>query len=968
MKTVMRRFRSPALVVVLAMTSLANVTLAGGAPQAGLGGNAQLAGNVKDVSGAVMQAVTVRVFISDDADPLIETATDTQGNFSIPLPGGEYRVEVSAPSFTTFDETISVIVGMEPLEVILGIDIVEQEVTVTTEAERLIADTTMSLTSSTLSGDELLDLPANEEDLALYLMLLAGADTTGDLEDDILSNFTIDGFEDGRLPSVDRIAQIIVDPNSMSADGSGPRIEIVTRPGTGAWRRSVSFGFADESLDALTPGEISKPLRQTRDLDFSISGPVIPGFLEMDFNATSRVQERAANSLRAVTPSGEIFNGVVRPEREKGFGIEGDMDLGSNHSLGVEFDYSSSRTENSGVGGFTLPERASDDRGNEWDLDIRDRTFSEDMTNDLRFRIGHEYEQEVPMSSGLAFDVADAFNSGGGTNRSIEKVTVFQVEDRLRLERGEWNLQFGGEFQYRKSANLSENNYNGTYDFASLHDYCRATAFDGVNCLPTQRIVEAALAEGRVPTYLDARGRPVEITGIPTTFTQTSGNGQLNINRVGGDVFVQADRGFGERASLRMGLSYALTNQSRDFLRINPTMNFQYRIMEGTLVSFGTRVNFRDFGQYERLLRNDGSTYQKQLSISSPSFPNPCGGPGTCASGIIEVDELTTSRYVLDPDYQSPYTINPQVNLNQDLPGAVRLTVSYSSSFGIHQERTRNINAPFPGTPLLDEILDLPRDERREIVDRMRPLYPMVGNVRQIESTGRSVSRNFRVRIQPRLDLLLLGMRFSGSFNYNYRWGENDNDFNNPYIREWGPRQRQHQVQSQFRVRMPEEPGIGNAILKTLARATYAGTNFNFNFRANTGSLYSIRSGRDLNGDQSTRDRPEGFIRNSEVGPGRWNLDMTFTKEFYVGTAVDDQAGSNVFPQRGGGGGGRGGDRRGRGPRAGEGRVRFQARVSNLFNHSQPRAYSGVLSSPFFGQPTGFQGGRTVTLSMNLDF
>ena len=126
METVMRRLRSPVLVVVLAMASLANVTLAGGAPQAGLGGSAQLAGNVKDVSGAVMQAVTVRVFNPDDADPLIETATDTRGNFSIPLPGGEYRVEVSAPSFTTFDETISVIVGMEPLEVILGIDIVEQ--------------------------------------------------------------------------------------------------------------------------------------------------------------------------------------------------------------------------------------------------------------------------------------------------------------------------------------------------------------------------------------------------------------------------------------------------------------------------------------------------------------------------------------------------------------------------------------------------------------------------------------------------------------------------------------------------------------------------------------------------------------------------------------------------------------------------------------------------------------------------
>jgi hypothetical protein len=42
--------------------------------------------------------------------------------------------------------------------------------------------------------------------------------------------------------------------------------------------------------------------------------------------------------------------------------------------------------------------------------------------------------------------------------------------------------------------------------------------------------------------------------------------------------------------------------------------------------------------------------------------------------------------------------------------------------------------------------------------------------------------------------------------------------------------------------------------------------------------------------------------------------------------------------------------------------------VNNLLNHSQPRSYSGVLTSPFFGQPTGYTGGRTVSLSMNFDF
>ena len=915
---------------------------------------AALTGNVTDVTGAVMQAVVVRVFEPQGAEPIREAATDADGNFAMALPAGGYRVAIGAPGFTPFEQLVT-LPRREPLAVVLAIDPIELAVDVTPDDE-LAANTAMSLTSTTLAGDELLDLPRNEEDLARELLLMAGADITGDAEADILANFIIDGFSDGRLPRPDQISQIIIDPNPMSADGRGrPRIEIVTRPGTGRWQRSVDVGFADESLNARTPGEIRKEPRQTRDVALELEGPVIPNVLEMTFQLSTETDERAGESLRAITPAGQLFQGVVQPQQQRELEVGAEIQLTPSHRLDVQFTHGTERSTNAGVGGFSLPERGSDDRGTEWTFRVSERMFRENLTNNVRFQVSHSASRATPIRDGIAIDVADAFAGGGGTSRSSDDDLALRVDDTLRWQRGTWSFEWGGWLQYGTQRSIDRDNYNGTFEFASLHDYCRATAFAGANCAETARIVNDALAQGVGPVYLDARGREAEITGVAITFTQAFGNAELEFSELGFNTHVQADRRFGRTASLRLGLRYEGTNHSRDFLRVSPTANFQYRVTGTTLVSVGSQLSFNDFTDYERLLRNDGSTYETELFISSPTFPDPFQG------GAVEMDADAASLWVLDPDYRSPYSVSPQVSVTQEVPGDVRLTLSYSGSYGVHQRRTRNVNAPYPGTPLPQEVLDLPRDERQDAIDRMRPLFPYVGNITQIESSGRSASRTWRLRVQPRGNVEVGGVELSGNMNYTYRSADDDNDFNNPYVREWGPARRDHQVQSRFRIGMPDEVTLANPLLRAIARATYEGTNFNFTFRANTGRLYSIRSGTDLNGDQSSRDRPIGVGRNTEVGPGRWNVDMTFTKDYRLGAASVEQGGGRDEGARGGGG-------RGRGGQADAPRIRFQARVNNVLNRTQARGYRSVVTSPLFGLPTGYTGGRTVSLSMSLDF
>ena len=634
-----------------------------------------------------MWAASVRVFADGFAEPVGETTTDRNGQFSVEVLAGAYRIRVSAPAFRAVDRLVHAVPGLEPLAVTLALEGLEESVDVVDTAGEFAIDALSSLTATTLSGDELLGLPADEEDLALYLLLLAGADSTGDLEDDV-SGFIIDGFDEGRLPRPEEIAQIIIDPTPLRAAGvgEGPRIEIITRPGTGRWRRSASFDFSDESLDATTPGDRTKPARQTRNVDLDLRGPILPGRLDVDVEASTNRQQRVADSLRAITPAGNVFDGVVRPRREHEPELDADIEVASNRSMGVRLDYESRRTENSGVGGFTLAERGTSDARRDWSLQVSERRLGEAFVNDLRVRMRRRGSSAAPVSEGVAIDVADAFNRGGGTRRNLDEETRIQVEDRLRV-------------------------------------------------------------------------------------------------------------------------------------------------------------------------------------------------PGSVSGGRAIIDERRTSLYRLDPDYRSPYSVNPQFNVTQQLPGGLRLSVSYRLRPG-RQQRIRNINAPFPGTPLAPEILMLPRDVRLETVDRMRPFYPNVGNIYQIESTGRSVGRRFRVRLERRRSLQVAGIGLSGSLNYSYRSGEDDDDFNNPYLPAWGLARLEHRVQSQFRVRLPRDAGLTHPFLKALARATYEGTAFNFNLRANSGRPYSIRSGRDLNGDQSTRDRPSGVARNTETGPARINLDMTFTKEF----------------------------------------------------------------------------------------
>ncbi len=268
----------------------------------------------------------------------------------------------------------------------------------------------------------------------------------------------------------------------------------------------------------------------------------------------------------------------------------------------------------------------------------------------------------------------------------------------------------------------------------------------------------------------------------------------------------------------------------------------------GCFISVSTSLNT------ETILRNSGGSAQTVLNIAFPTYiagdvPPEAATASSSNAGSIY---LRSSRLV------SPYNINSLASLEQALPKGWRFAASADTTRGVHLIRTRNTNAPFPGTPLPDDLLARLnssdpniRATARTEVDQLRPYYPAVGNLYQFESSASTFSKNFTIRLYtPTIGLpgtpgtLYLGhFAFGGTLAYTRGYSYDDlgtapNQYD--FSREWARSQydQRNRIQAQFQVRPTATVGL-----------------VSFNISQASGRPYSVTTGMDNNGDQSSTDR-----------------------------------------------------------------------------------------------------------------
>ena len=321
---------------------------------------------------------------------------------------------------------------------------------------------------------------------------------------------------------------------------------------------------------------------------------------------------------------------------------------------------------------------------------------------------------------------------------------------------------------------------------------------------------------------------------------------------------------------------------------------------------------------YAESLHVDG-THQVDLVVTNPGFPVVEGGGVSLPPSVIRSASLT-----------QPLVRQASAGFERPLTPWLGVRADYMWTRALDTLRSINVNAPNNGV-------------------RSNPL---VGNVTEIQSTGRRASD----RLTVNLNLQRPKQRITANVSYQLQSARNyaDNATSLPSNSldpkaDWGP----------------SAQDIRHRLTVSFNAPLFFGIRTGINLTASSAAPYTVTTGRDDNGDTVFNDRPAGVGRNSERGAAQFNGTMRFTKSVTLGGAPPSVPGRPGTPVP------RGGDRPvGSGEAGGSARYRMDvyAQVANPFNYVNYNQFIGNQLSPFFGAATSAGPARRVELGASLSF
>jgi hypothetical protein len=423
--------------------------------------------------------------------------------------------------------------------------------------------------------------------------------------------------------------------------------------------------------------------------------------------------------------------------------------------------------------------------------------------------------------------------------------------------------------------------------------------------------------------------------GRASSYLRRIGDPYVRYSQIQGGVYLQDDWRARRSLLVSAGVRYGFQNHVGDAWNLSPRVSAAWSpYKDGKLTlraSYGYFYDWVAGDLYKQTLLVDGYR-QRELNIINPSYPDP---------GLIGTSP-PTNRYLWSDDLLLPNAHRLGAGIDRGLTPNSRVNVSYNFGFGANLLRPRNLNIPVGGVRPDPEFAN----ELKLVSDASSKQHSVnIGwNLMKMEWKRLFLYANYTISTAR--------TNTTGAFSLPANGDDLD--------AEWGPTSgdARHRVSGSINI----QP------------ITNLSVSLNASYRSAT--PYNITTGRDDNEDGVFNDRPAGVTRNSERGAdyfelsGRLSYGFAFGPKRPAGGAGGGGGQTMVVAVGSGGGGGGGAMAAGFAGGASDRRFRLDFYVSgqNLLNRTNYTSFSGVLTSPLFGQPTAAGTPRRIQLGVRFGF
>jgi len=830
---------------------------------------------VTDRNSDAVAGATVRIKGKDELLREIKNASHKVFDF-FRLQKGKYILEVEAEGFESVSQEFRLKRGRNEIIVKLEIAKIKENVEVEIDSREKSLDSQNGAFTSVLTPQQIKDLPDDPDELKKQLESLAGPGAI----------IRVDGFEDGKVPNKAQIASIKIIRSSFDAEFhtvGRTYIDIVTKAGGSKWSGSIGGNFNDESMNARSADAPIRAPSQRKSYNYSLSGPIVKKKASLSIFGFGSDNSNTSNIVAAL-PDRRINETVGRTSQFTYNEGKLSYNLTKRQPLNVGYHHSSFNTKNSGVGGINLQERASDTKRRTDRIRVTTSGLvGKKYLHEFRFQYIDENNKTTPRNFDRAVIVSGAFARGGAGSNNRSGRRHFTLSENIVFGVEKHTLKFGTLVEFTKQRLTSADNQNGTYIFSSLDNF---------------RL------------------------GIPSRFSQRLEERKINLSQLQFGTFLQDDVRLHKSFMLSMGLRYEFQNNLSDKNNFSPRIGFSWSPQKKgkTVIRGGAGLyyNWLTAQNLSTILSRDRDQPQETI-ILNPGFPNPFSG------GINQ--QTINSFWQKSPNLKNPYVLSASIGVSHRIGKRSSIRATYKYEKGVHQFRSRDINAPD--------------------ANGIRPDLNF-GRTVQIESSAFYVRNSLRIGWSSSL---FKKVRIFGGYTLAKRISDADGIFSLP--------------SDNFNLRLDRGASSNDQRHRMYTYVSWRikkSLSFSTNFNIDSSRPYSITTGFDDNNDTVFNDRPPGVKRNSERGVWAKYVGANLSYTYFFGN-VKKKGGS--------------GNRRiiitsgGAMPSFNKKKrfsLQFYTSGQNLLNQANRRNFIGVQTSPFFGKAVSAGSPRRLNVGMRFGF